>query len=445
MPKKIRFFIEYFRYYLRTYALVILLGIICGSLIYSKRILVFNTIAQITARRDQIGLEGLYTIKRPPTVISNLISYGLTSLSANNKPVLSKIVEKMDVSEDELNYTFHLKQDLVWHNGKKFRSSDLDIDITGATTTFPDQFTVQISLQTPFSPLLSILSQPLFYNQSLIGLGEYKVAKTTFQDGYIKTLELVSTKNSRDLIVYHFYANGTDLLNAFKLGEVTQISTNTLDKSLDAWPKTKINPVVSSTQYLAIFLNNSRLGSKTLRQALAYATPKTNDNNNRCLGPIAPNSWAYNSQIKPYYYNIDRAKELLDKEHPTELSLTITDRELLPMAELIKKSWTENLGINIKLSIENQKPDLENYDAILTYGIIPSDPDQYSFWHSTQTSTNITHFNNSRIDKLLEEGRLKSNQIERKQIYTDFQKFLLEESPVIFLEFPTTYNISRIK
>ncbi|MFA5795842.1 MAG: hypothetical protein WC885_01540, partial [Candidatus Shapirobacteria bacterium] len=76
---------------------------------------------------------------------------------------------------------------------------------------------------------------------------------------------------------------------------------------------------------------------------------------------------------------------------------------------------------------------------------IPADPDQYTFWHSTQEKTNITHLNNSRIDKLLEEGRLTFNLQDRKKIYLDFQKFLLEESPVIFISYPTIYSVSRIK
>jgi ABC-type transport system substrate-binding protein len=63
-----------------------------------------------------------------------------------------------------------------------------------------------------------------------------------------------------------------------------------------------------------------------------------------------------------------------------------------------------------------------------------SDPDQYLFWHSTQTKTNLTQTNNPKIDKLLEEGRQTFDQQERKKIYQEFQKILLEECPAIFLK-----------
>ena len=415
-----------------------------GSLIYAKRDFIIPAIINLSAKQNHIGIEGLYTNTHLPPQLSGLISHGLTVISANDKPILSPIVDSVDTDETNLFYTFNFKEPLYWHNGRKFRSSDLSITIPGATITYPSPNSLTITLKSQYSPLMSLLSQPLYYNQSLIGVGDYQVVKTTYQDGFIKTLEIVAIKNKQDRTTYHFYPNSTDLINAFKLGEVNQLTTSILGDS-HQWRNVKINPSVSTRQYLAIFLNTSKLSSKTFRQSLAYATPKTSDKNQRCLGPISPISWAYNPQIKPYNYNPTRAKELMDKDEVKQINLMITDRQLLSTAEIIKKSWQDILGIQVNLSIENQKPDLINYEAILSYGTIPNDPDQYPFWHSTQTATNITHFNNSRIDKLLEEGRLNSNPVERKQIYQDFQRYLLEESPVIFLEFPTSYNISRVK
>jgi peptide/nickel transport system substrate-binding protein len=116
----------------------------------------------------------------------------------------------------------------------------------------------------------------------------------------------------------------------------------------------------------------------------------------------------------------------------------------LSTAEEIKNAWQSILGLNTVITMENQI-DINNFEAVLSYGSIPHDPDQYLFWHSTQLETNVTKLNNSRIDKLLEEGRLSFNPQERKQIYQDFQKYLLEESPAIFLSYPTKFTITRVK
>jgi len=84
----------------------------------------------------------------------------------------------------------------------------------------------------------------------------------------------------------------------------------------------------------------------------------------------------------------------------------------------------------------------EDFDVLLAVQEIPRDPDQYHLWHSTQPG-NITNFWNPRIDKLLEDGRRISSLEERKKIYFDFQRFLVEEAPVVFLYYPTSYEISR--
>ena len=47
------------------------------------------------------------------------------------------------------------------------------------------------------------------------------------------------------------------------------------------------------------------------------------------------------------------------------------------------------------------------------------------------------------LDKLLEDGRIISDLKKRKEIYQDFQKFLVEDTPAIFLSHPTTYTITR--
>lgn len=446
MPKKIRFISAYFLIYLRQYLLVILLGIIAGSLIYLQRNRLYEIYRYFFVQNQSYGIEGLYTQKNLPDQVANLLTFGITSITENNRAVISPLIDRVESSDNQLTFTFIFKNNLYWQNGRKFKTSDLEIVIPDTTITKDDDDTLKIELKSPYSPLFSVLSKPLFYKKTFIGLGRYQVDNATYQDGYLKLLRISAVADNHQKIDFHFYPNSTDLFNAFKLAEVDDITAFSLDEKFNNWSNIKINPSISTKQYLAIFLNTLKFPDKQLRQAIAYATPKSDDKNKRCLGPVSPESWAYNSQVKPYNFNPTRAKELLEAEHTDTIRLITTDRKLLSMAEIIKKSWKDILSINVEITVQNQNIDFDNYDAILTYGSVPNDPDQYLFWHSTQNPpNNITHFNNSRIDKLLEEGRLVQDQLERKKIYLDFQKFLLEESPVIFLEFPTTYTISRVK
>ena len=441
MFTKIHFKIEYLISYIKRKFVFFLIGlaIIIPAIIFHRQII--NIYNSPSFHTKVIGLEGLYTTNNLPDEISKKISYGLTDISENDKPENSILVKSISTENDNKDYIFDLNDNIFWHNGKKFTAYDVNYQISGATIKPISDKQLKISLSSPFAPLLASLSQPIF-KKGLIGLGDYQVKKITYQDGYIKNLLLKSNNKNQSSIEYRFYPNETDVINAFKLGNVDEIKINSLPSEFSNWKKTKITKNISTNdRYIAVFLNTPKI-SKQIRQALAYATPKSKDKNERCLGPISPTSWAYNSSIKEYNFNSTRAKELFKKEELPQINLTVNNRSLLSMAEEIKNSWSNILGIQVNLSVINQI-DYQNFDAILAYSSTTKDPDQYSFWHSTQINTNITKLDNSRIDKLLEDGRTTLDPIERKKIYQDFQRYLLEESPVIFISYPITYQIFR--
>jgi len=129
-----------------------------------------------------------------------------------------------------------------------------------------------------------------------------------------------------------------------------------------------------------------------------------------------------------------------DKEALSSFKITITTfPQYEKTARLIKDSW-EKLGIASEIKITTHLP--SDYEALLIAREVPLEPDQYYFWHTTQAG-NITNLKNPRIDKLLEDGRKTIDKEKRKDIYYDFQRFLSEESPVIFLNHPVLYDVYR--
>lgn len=443
MLKKIQFRIEFLIVFLKKkfpYVFIALAVSISIFVFREKLIKLYQTPSFYT---HIIGIEGQYSQNNLPNYIQEKISYGLVQLSENNKPIDSPIAKLEDVQNNNKDYIFNIDNNFTWHNGKKLTSSDINYNIPGIIITPITPQQLKISLENQFSPVLSILSTPIF-KKDLVGVGPYKVRKITYQDGHIKQLFLYPTNRDSKKIVYKFYQNENDLITAYKLGQIDEFEISYLPDEITDYPKTKINKdIETNSKYSAIFFNIEKINNRQLRQALAYATEKPIDKNERALGPISPNSWAYNPNVKEYPYSQKRAKELFDKNKIETLSLAVFDRRLLSTAESIKAKWKEILDIEVTISIETQLS--SDFDAILTYASIPNDPDQYTFWHSTQTKTNITKLTDSRIDKLLEEGRQTYDSQERKKIYFDFQKFLLEESPAIFLSYPTKYHITRVK
>jgi len=441
--KKIYFKTKLISAFLRQNFYFLIIGILVGSISFYALPLLKKTITSKQIKKEKIGIVGLYTKKNLPYSITSLISYGLTQTGHNNKIENSPLLEKWTVKNDNKNFILDINTNHYWHNGQKFKVQDINYQISGAKIEKINKKQIKISLQKPFSPLLSLLQQPLFKNsKKLIGLGHYQVKKIKYRGTYVKQILLYKKNNKKQQVQFSFYDNQSDLINAFKLGEVNTIQNVSSTKNIEQWPNVTITPKTSTNQsYVALFLNTKKLDNKSLRQALAYATPKESQQKNRCIGPISPNSWAYNENIKRYNYNPKRAKKLFEKNKIDQINITLNDPKLLPLAEKIKESWQKILDLKTNLSVSNQI-DTNNFEVILTQGAIPVDPDQYLFWHSTQ-NTNLTKLNNPKIDKLLEQGRQSFDIQERKQIYLGFQRSLLEECPAIFLYYPITYTVSK--
>lgn len=439
MLTKLRFKFELILLYLKRnlLPLSVFLLLTLLSLIFKKDL--FSLYHYFTKPTQKIGLEGLYKLQNLPPQITQKISYGLTTATQNYHFTTSPLVKKIDINSDHTEYKFELNPDLYWHRGKKFTASDVNYQIPGLTFTYDQNNQLKVTLPSPYAPILSTLSTPLI-KKNFDALGPYQVAKYSYQDGNLKSLFL---KSDKDNYLYRFYQSEADLINAFKVGEVDQIEISQVPDYFQSWPKTQITKNIhTEDRYIAIFINTAKFDNKQLRQALAYATPKSNDLNERALSPISPNSWAYNPDVKEYNLNPSRAKEFFEKNKIETISLVYNDQRLVDLAAEIKKSWESILGLKVDIQTVTQV-NTDNFDTVLAFASIPPDPDQYPFWHSTQSKTNLTKLNNPRIDKLLEEGRQSFDQQERKKIYHEFQKNLLEECPAIFLKYPVLYTLKR--
>jgi len=394
---------------------------------------------------QKIGIVGQYSINNLPQSVSQSISRGLFKINQQGQ-VVPDVAKSWEVLEDETLYRIYLNPDVIWSDNEILTSKDIIIEIPNVTISYPDDYIIEFKLKEPYSPFLVTLSRPLFKNKT-IGIGEYIVKKTKTKGPYLKSLELAGGKQN---LTYRFYPSHQAAWLGFQLGEVDKLDNIIINPLSEQWQK-KVNleQQTNFNQYLAIVFNLShpQLGNKPLRQALAYAIKeKAPNQESRALSSISPNSWAYNPKVKPYNFNSNQAKELFDTateeasiSGKLELSLG-TSQSLLDLAESIAKSWEEVLPVKIDVKIINSiEPDFE---AILIAQEIPLDPDQHALWHSTQ-DTNISHYSDLKIDKLLEDGRTISDPKKRKEIYQDFQRFLVEDSPVIFLSHPTTYTISR--
>lgn len=449
--------------------------------------------------------------------ISHLVFSGLFKYNEKQE-LVPDLASGYTISKDQKTYTVTLKQNIKWHNGNALLVDDVlftveliqDPDynspllasLKGVVAQKVDDKTIKFTLQEPFSPFLSNLTFGILpahlwqdtnstnfalaeYNIKPIGSGPFKFKSLTKdKSGNIKSFTLerneyyYGQKPYLDKINFKFYPDFATALEAVNNKSAEGISFIPKDSKATA---DKINSLkkyyLQLPQYTAIFFNqkNKLLKEKDVRLALSYAVDKNKiladvlDNDGYIVNaPILKGFLGYNPAIQGEEYNVEKAKETLDKagwkmpaggsvrkkgDAELKFSLTTVDRpEYVQTANILVEAW-KSIGASVELNIMNsQRVDIEviqprNYEAFLYGEIIGFDPDPFPFWHSSQAvagGLNLSNYSNKDVDKLLEEARQTTNANERAKFYQDFQAILGQDIPAIFLYSPTyLYGVDK--
>lgn len=441
----LRYFFRLTKAFIFKFKFLITIGSLLGILFF---FLIFTLGPKIVpTKTEKIGVTGRYLTENLPYPILIMITDGLTRLLEDGtvEPSLAKSWFTPDKGKT---WIFTVNDELQWHDGTRVKSYDIHYEFSDVEVEYTDENTITFKLQQPFSLFPVIVSKPTF-KAGLLGTGDWSVKSISLNGNYIQELLLENKgddKTKKGKLLYKFYPTEDATKLAFKLGEIDYIENLLNSSPFNTWENVDIKQEINTNQVVVVIFNNKDkiLSEKKLRQALVYAVDKENMNGPRAISPISPNSWAYNPKVKEYGVSVQRAKELID-ELPSEIKENlhiklVSAPSLLTTAESIALQWKE-AGVDTLVQVSSVIP--SDFQAYLTIFDIPPDPDQYSMWHSTQQNTNISSFIDPRIDKLLEDGRSELFLEERKIIYMDFQRFLLEDLPAAFLYHPTYFDIIR--
>ncbi|HYD35364.1 MAG TPA: ABC transporter substrate-binding protein [Vitreimonas sp.] len=460
----------YLSAYLRKHGFVMLASIVIAVILFSLLLpLVINRLS--SKKRTYIGVVGEYSLTSLPLPIQQKLSAGLTQVLEDGS-VAPDLSERWTVENDGKDFRFVLKKNITWQDGQPLTPADVTYNFKDVKIiTTPND--IVFKLPDTYVAFPTVVSQPLlktqtikrmgfFTQENIIGLGAYRLVNYKLDGPQLKE---VIVENDTERLVYRFYLTEEEAVLGFKRGEVDQISDLATSYGLESWPTVQVTKHINYNRYLGVFFNNNHPAFlKNVRQALSYATPKPADDI-RAAGPISPQSWASFQGAKTYDYDLERATERLLSEPPQQplnLELTTTTN-FHKDAEEIKQHWEklgqeaytscqnnkdikdkaicENVKITVTVRINNY-PDTSNFQILLVGQESPQDPDQYTLWHSEQSS-NFIHYRNTRIDSLLEKGRKTFDQTERLAIYQEFQQFFLEDAPVVFIKHLESYEVKR--
>lgn len=392
-------------------------------------------------RYPVIGVIGSYEKDNLPTIVKNKLSRGLTRVEKDGS-IKPDLATSYHVEDNGKTYVFDLQKNLTFSDGSKFESRELNYNFSDVSVERPDKNTIKFKLKDPYAPFLATVSQPVF-KKGLIGAGPYFIKNIDLNGNFVQSLTLGLIKNRFDTIKFVFYPTESALNVAFMLGEITEARGLTSDQfqnlSYQKFPNTTVKKDTDYAHLVSLFYNTTdkQLSDKKLRLALNYALPNEIKFGKKAYLPYSPNSIYYNHDISERKQDLEHAKLLMPQK---SAKLTITTlRKYSETAKVVADSW-KKIGVTTKIEEVDEIPD--RFQIFLSDFNVPRDSDQYPLWHSAQIS-NITRYKNVRIDKLLEDGRKTVNIAERKKIYADFQKFLLEDMPASFLYFPYEYTVTR--
>lgn len=401
------------------------------------------------SRREVIGLVGSYDINHLPDEILEKISHGLVYVNEKGQ-IISALASSWEMINEGQEFRFHIKNNLVWDDGKEFTAKSLDYNFKDVEVKVLDDNTIYFKLDKKLPIFPIYLAKPVLRYPLHGVVGLYKVDNIKTSQGVVRELYLSPNKTDLPLVVYRFYDDENKLINAYKTGQINKMTLyrKSLAEPFERWKNTKISKFTDYSRVMTLFFNfrNKFLSEKDIRQAIALAIPyeELSEFGQAANSPIPPTSWAYNPDLNQIVEDLTTAKNTLNKTGEASASANLnfeTFYDYLTTANLIDNNL-KDAGLSTTVSLGNVEQTAD-FDLLLAFWQVPKDPDQYFFWHSTQTQGNILNYKNVKVDKLLEDGRNSLSVSVRKGHYLQFQKAIADDLPAIFLYYPYAYTVER--
>lgn len=397
------------------------------------------------------------------------------------------------VTADDVIFTIQKAQDPGIKSPKRANWDGVTAEKTGERT-------ISLSLKQPYAPFLEnatlgILPKRLWieanteqfpFSPSMIdaiGSGPYKIKEIKRNgSGIPVSYELVPFKKYAlgepfiSRVIFRFYQNEEELLAALRRGEIESVNTIAPEAAEEMRTRGLRVERTPLPRVFGVFFNQNQatlFAEKEVRQALLIATDKQeivakilHGYGIPIDGPAPPvllnekivtEEQTFEARLEKAGALLTKAKWNINKDSgvrekkkgkdtiPLSFSIATTNvPDLRKSAEMLVEMW-KKIGAKVELKIFEEGDLNQNvirprkYDSLLFGEIIGRDLDLFAFWHSSQRNDpglNIALYTNSRVDKLLEEGRRIGDEEKRLEEYEKAAEAIADDVPTIFLYAP---------
>jgi peptide/nickel transport system substrate-binding protein len=398
-----------------------------------------------------------------------------------------------EISDDQLTWTFTLREGVTWHDGSDFTADDvvysyeriMDPD-TGAANAFRfasvesvtavDELTVEITLTEPSPNLLANIAgfkgmaiipsgaaDELELERDANGTGPFRFVD--WADGSHITLEANpdywGDGPHVEGVEFRFIPEGTVALTNLRGGQVHWT---------DNIPPVEVDDVLAagdlqadstpSNDYWYFAFNNTRepFDNVDVRRALAFGFDRDAVTESAMFGAATANQtaipedsfWFYD--YAPYEHDPDQASSMLEEAGVTDLTveLMVTDEfeETIRAAEVLEAQWGE-LGVTTEIRVLDFASWLDeqgegNFDAFLLGWLGNIDPhDFYYAQHVCEGGFNFHGYCNDEVDRLLDDARTELDEDARKELYDQAAQIIVDEASYVYLYNPDVVQAWR--
>lgn len=314
-----------------------------------------------------------------------------------------RIAESYEISEDGLDYTFHLRDDVTFHDGTPLTAEDVVFSIElykaseyqGSQISMlssveaTDDYTVVCHLDTPYAPFLGgILSpnicskayyeaDPDAFVKNPIGSGPYKFVERSVGSNLVLEANEDYYRGAPALknVRFEVIPDAATKAIALQTGEIgfAEIDSSVLAQ-LEANPAITVTEVpTSSFCYISMNLEKEPFNDVKVRQAINYAVNRENlvavcydgeaeVNSNIC----AKNRNGYSEDQLQYTYDPDKAKALLEEAGlttPYDLGEILVAEKYSNLATVVQNDL-KAVGLDVTISVK----EFNSYIGDLTSG-----------------------------------------------------------------------------
>ncbi|MDD3269702.1 MAG: ABC transporter substrate-binding protein [Syntrophomonadaceae bacterium] len=431
--------------------------------------------------------------------INSLIFSGLTVHDQNNK-IVPALTKSWTLDQATNTYTFNLRDDVKWHDGKPFTAEDVKFtletimnpdnaseiasnyeDITKIEVL--DKTTLKITLKAPNVAMLEYLTIGILpkhllegkdiatdkFNQFPIGTGPYKMA--SWDKG--QSITLVKNKDfyvkepQIDKVIFKIVEDTKARALQLKSGELdlAQVTPQDLNQFENNKSFTVYNMKTSDYRGILYNFNNPLFKeNRELPNALSYAIDRKAILDSVLLGhgkvaysPIQVGEYN-NPDMEKFDYNPAKAKAALEKagwklgqdgiyaKNGRKLTFTVIckegDRVRADIANICAQQF-KDIGVDMKVAVLS-KIDWDNQEAYLIGWGSPFDPDDHTYKvFATGKGNNYNSYSNAKVDELLTKARATDVKADRLKYYQAFQTELTKDMPYTFITYIDALYVAK--